>query len=67
MRFAEASLEELIPQPLPVETQAHALSRQLAIQRVNLLDTLDHELARASPVSPGTCSRAGCINWALIS
>ena len=42
--LVEARVEELIPEPFPIETQAHALARQAAIERVSLLDTLDHEL-----------------------
>jgi len=42
--LVKARLEELIPEPLPVKAQAHALAGQAAIQRVSLLDTLDHEL-----------------------
>ena len=34
--FTEARLEELKPEPLPIESQAHALAGQTAIQRVSL-------------------------------
>ena len=31
IRFVEARLEELIPEPLPIKTQAHALAGQPAV------------------------------------
>jgi hypothetical protein len=37
-------VEELIKEPFPIKAQAHALAGQAAIQRVSLLDTLDHGL-----------------------
>ena len=57
----EAGMEEFVPKSFPVKAQAHALAGQTAIQRVSLLDTLDHGLLRLSPVNPGTCSMACCM------
>jgi hypothetical protein len=59
--FVEARLEQFIPQPFPIKTQAHALARQAAIQRVSLLDPFPHGLWRVRPASPGTCSMACCM------
>jgi len=57
----EAGVKEFVPKSFPVKAQAHALAGQTAIQRVSLLDTLDHGLLRLSPVNPGTCSMACCM------
>lgn len=59
--LVEARMEELIPEPFPIKTQAQALAGQTAIQRVSLLDALDHGWLRLRPVNPGTCSMASCM------
>jgi hypothetical protein len=42
--LVEAGLEKFIPEPFAVKAQAHALAGQPAVQRVSLLNALDHEL-----------------------
>ena len=51
--LVEAGLEELIPEPFPIKAQAHALAGQPAVQRVSLLNALDHELWRVKAGQPG--------------
>jgi hypothetical protein len=58
IRFVKAGVEEFVPEALAIKAQAHALAREPAIERVSLLDPLDHEPWRARPGRPGTCSIA---------
>jgi hypothetical protein len=43
VRLGEAGPEEFEPQALAIKTQAHALAGQLTVQRVSLLNALNHE------------------------
>lgn len=41
--FVKAGVEEFVPEAFPVKAQAHALAGQAAVERVSLLDALDHD------------------------
>ncbi|MFN0050593.1 MAG: hypothetical protein ACKV0T_00290 [Planctomycetales bacterium] len=43
IRFIEAGVDELVPEPLSIKAQAHALAGQPAVGRVSLLDPLVRE------------------------